>query len=89
MITPLPATLRPAVIKRSTVSREEATYEFSVAQVLYALRIAGMLPEATLPARDSAHAWVDVPTGGDYSGIALDLEDHPLNVRVVTETRTP
>jgi hypothetical protein len=70
----------------TTHTRQETTYEFSQDDIIDALQKAGKLP--TMPAMTSLKAWVRVPGGGDWSNWDLTLDDHPVQVKVVTEGRT-
>jgi len=66
-----------------TTITKEISYTFDEHDIMKALKIAKMIPEET------SHwgVYFDVPSGGDYSGMRLSIdEDTPIHVKFVEKT---
>ncbi len=76
-------------ITRSTVSVETIEHKFTGAQIIAALRQAGLIDPLAANVRScQERAIFQVPGGGDWSSATLDLDDYPVTVTVRTETRS-
>lgn len=50
--------------------------------------LASRFPELKEVKPNEVNLWIDVPTGGDYSGCRLDIDkDFPLKIRVINKVK--
>lgn len=76
--------ITPPISKKVTTITETSTHTISQETIISALEDAGVI--ARRDESTSVEAWVRVPGGGDWSNTNLELDQHPVVIKITKQT---